>query len=108
MKKGRLTEIIKQVIARINLPEDTEMKEEIIWQRLKRGAIFCVNGKCYSSPLLPLEPTFVSIIIQMAHIHQCLTPSQGLCLVNSLIKNTPAQQDLIKFKEKYSHVTSEP
>lgn len=81
--------IIKQVIARVNLPEDTEIKEEIIRQRFKRGAIFCVNGKGRSSPLLPLEPMFVSIIIQMAQICQCLTPSEGIYMVKPLIKKYP-------------------
>ena len=38
----------------------------------------------------------------MARIRQCLSPSQGLALVNSLIDEQPIQQDLIQWKTKFS------
>ena len=39
----------------------------------------------------------------MARVRRCLSLSKGLSLVNSLIKDQPLQQDLIKWKQKYSH-----
>ena len=50
------------------------------------------------SPLLRIEPIIVSIIVQMARMRQCLTPSKGLLLVNSLISGTKIQQDLVEWK----------
>ena len=50
------------------------------------------------SPLLRIEPIIVSIIVQMARMRQCLTPSKGLLLVNSLISGTKIQQDLMEWK----------
>ena len=41
---------------------------------------------------------------QMARIRACLTPSDGLRLINSLIVDTNAQETLFAWKEKYSHI----
>ena len=51
------------------------------------------------SPLAPIEPIIVEIILQMARIRQCLTPSRALRLVNDLIDGTKIQQDLIQWKK---------
>ena len=51
------------------------------------------------SPLLRIEPVIVEIILQMARIRQCLCPSKGLQLVNSIIKGTKIQDELIKWKQ---------
>ena len=56
-----------------------------------------------TSPLISIEPQIVAILIQMAQIRQCLNPSEAVQLINSLIKGTQLQQDLIKWKMKYSH-----
>jgi len=48
------------------------------------------------SPLLKIEPAIVSIIVQMACMRQCLNPSKGLLLVNSLIEGTKIQEELIE------------
>ena len=42
----------------------------------------------------------VEIILQMARIRQCLIPSKGLQLVNSLINGTKLQQELIAWKKR--------
>ena len=51
------------------------------------------------SPLLKIEPAIVSIIVQMARMRQCLNPSKGLLLVNSLIRGTKIQEELIEWKK---------
>ena len=38
----------------------------------------------------------------MARVWKCLTPSQGVALVNSMIEGTKIQTKLMKFKKKYS------
>ena len=54
-------------------------------------------------PLISFEPQIVAILVQMAQIRQCLTPSEAVQLINSLIRGTQLQQGLIKWKVKYSH-----
>ena len=44
---------------------------------------------------------FVSTIVQMARIHQSLTPTQGLALINNKIEVTSEQAALATFKTKY-------
>ncbi len=51
------------------------------------------------TPLAPIEPIIVEIILQMARIRQCLTPSRALRLINELIDGAKIQQDLIKWKK---------
>ena len=52
------------------------------------------------SPLERIEPIIVNIIVQMARMRQCLTPSKGLMLLNSLIAGTRIQRDLVAWKQK--------
>ena len=57
----------------------------------------------HTSPLASIDDVVVNIILMMARVRQCLNPSKGLATVNSLIKNQPLQQDLINWKQRYSH-----
>ena len=50
------------------------------------------------SPLVKIEPIIVNIIVQTARMRQCLTPSKGLMLVNSLINGTSVPKKLIEWK----------
>ena len=58
------------------------------------------------SPLVKIEPTILGIIIQMARMRQCLTPSRALSLINSLIKDTPIQEELVAWKATNTPNTS--
>ena len=100
MKRGSLTSLIARIKAKNNVGADVVIAECTIRQRIKRDAVFTNGGRGHDSPLLPLEPTIVKIIIQMSRIRQCMTPSQGLKLVNCMIAGTPVQDDLILFKER--------
>lgn len=68
--------------------------------------MFIAHPKGQISPLLPIEPTIVSVIIQLARIRQCINPTQVISLINSMIKDSPVQDDLIKFK-KSTGITGE-
>ena len=85
-----------------NLPDDAEITQHSIRRRIERKKVF-VTQTGLSSPLLALENTIVTLLIQMGRIRQCLSPSQSLQLVNSLIDGTKAQQDLIQWKTKYTN-----
>lgn len=51
------------------------------------------------SPLLPVEPKIVTVIIQLARIRDCIRPSLGIQLVNSMIDGTPVQKALMEHKK---------
>jgi len=38
----------------------------------------------------------------MARMRQCITPTQGLSLVNSLTEQTPVHRDFVAFKKRVS------
>ena len=99
MKKGRLSELIKETKEKNNLPLDAVITETQIRQRLKRNAPMTVNHAGKTSPLAPVEPRIVSTIVQMARIRMAISPSQGIRLINDLIDGTPVQKDLIKMKK---------
>ena len=99
MRKGRLSEIIESVTEKNNL-HDVTISCESMRQRVKRKKIITVVDRGVPSPLLNIEPTIVSTIIQLSRIRQSITPSQGIMLVNSIINGTPAQADLINWKMK--------
>jgi len=73
--------------------------------RIKRKKIHvprCTGG--LYSPLLSIEAGAIEVMKQMARIRASLTPSDGLRLINSSIVGTEAQEDLIDWKQKYSHI----
>ena len=103
LKRGRLDEIIEESKSRNGLPEDLTINKNLIRQRMKQTVVVNTPHSGLTSPLISIEPLIVGILIQMAQIRQCLTPSEAVQLINSLIKDTQLQQDLIKWKMKYSH-----
>ena len=96
-KKGALKEIIESVSEIRGL--DKHISPAAIRRRIDRKSLVShhvAGGQM--SPLQRMEPTVVEIILQMARICQCLTPSKGLQLINSLIKGTAIQKELIAWK----------
>ena len=99
MQKGLLKNIIKSVAEKRGVTKF--ISPEAIRRRIDRKSHVShhlAGGKI--SPLQRMEPTVVEIILQMARIRQCLTPSKGLQLINSLIKGTQLQKDLIAWKKE--------
>ena len=104
MRKGRLAEIIRDVKKRRSLPDDFDVPSALVRKRSQRNNLMLVNknGRGNVSPLLQYEPTFVDLMIQMGRIHRSLTPSGALALINDSIATTPAQDALIKWKQKHN------
>lgn len=99
MKPGTLKDIIRTVksIRRVTkdiLPDAIRCHIH----RKKPTSHHVAGGQV--SPLMRIELVVVEIILQMARIHQCLCPSKGLELVNSLIKSTWIQEELIQWKRR--------
>ena len=102
MRKGRLAEIISSIEQKRNLPVGSTIKESLVRKRITRGKSFITTKKGLQSPLLAMENLLVRTIIQMARVRQCLTPSQGVALVNSMIEGTQIKTKLMNWKKKYS------
>ena len=96
---GLLQEIINDVSKKRNLPSSYVIKADSIQKRIKRGNV-SAKSCGLTSPLVALETIVVTIVIQMARIRQCLTPSCGVVLVNSLISGNKLEEDLIKWKKE--------
>ena len=106
LKRGRLDEIISDIKKRNCLPDDFTVDKQLIRQREKTGNIFITqdNGG-HLSPLQPVEAKVIATIVQMARIRQCLSPSQGVHLINSMIDGTHVQRELTELKRKFLHGT---
>ena len=100
MKKGRLLEIIKEVTNDNSLPYAIDTSS--IWQRFKRNKLMIIARPSQISPLLPIEPNSVSVIIKLDCIWQCSSPTLGLLLINSKIQCTTVREDLIWNKQRVS------
>ena len=98
IKYGALRDLIKSVKSARHIKAD--ISSSAIRRRVHRNRLVnhhIAGGQV--SPLLKIEPLIVEIILQMARIRQCLCPSKGLQLVNSIIKGTKMQEELIKWKQ---------
>ena len=103
LKNGKIKDIIQKHKILKNL-EDVDVPVKTIRTRYDRRKIV-VNHDHHGglqSPLLEIDDAVVKIALMMARIRQCLCPSKGLALVNSLIENQPIQKRLIEWKRKYS------
>ena len=100
VEKNTLQTIINQIVKKRKLPNEVSINIDTIRRRVSRKSHF-VTQTGVSTPLACLEEIIVTIVIQMARIRQCLSPSKGLRLVNSVIAGTDAQADLIKWKTRH-------
>ena len=102
-KNGQLRQIIESHKKKRNL-EDVDVPKATIRMRIQRNHSIVHHNHHggLQSPLLELDDTVVNVALMMARIRQCLSPSKGLALVNSLINNQPIQQRLIDWKRKFS------
>ena len=99
VSKGSLVQLIDDVRRKRNIKE--QISPMAIRKRVYRNSLeshHMAGGQV--SPLVKIEPVIVSIIVQMARMRQCLNPSKGLLLVNSLISGTKIQKELIEWKKK--------
>ena len=60
-----------------------------------------VNHPGHMSPLAEIKSEVASVITHTVRLRQCLTPSQAVQLVNSVINGTATQNKLINWKVKY-------
>ncbi len=68
-----------------------------IMNRNKRGALTSHHGA--KSPLEEVKLALVKICIQMGKLHQPLSCMEAIALMNSMIENTQAKQQLVDFHQ---------
>ena len=91
LRKGTYENIVTEVKKKRNLPISFDVCPKTIRQRIARESTLVLH-RGTASPLKDLEPSIVSTIIQICRICQSLTATEGLSLVNSMIKGTKAQE----------------
>ena len=106
VKCGTLKKITDEVKGELKLNKNVNISPSAIRQRYYRKKEVCHHVAGHISPLEKIEPTVISIIIHMGRIRQSLSPSQGLRLVNSLIKGTEIEKELVQWKQKFSNNNS--
>ena len=99
-QKGLLDQIIKKQKEVFGLDDSVEIKHRTVWERLRRNILQPVRKPGPKSPLAELEDTIIDIAIQMCRCRQPLTTSEGLVLVNSLIKGTKYETMVSEFQTK--------
>jgi hypothetical protein len=96
---GYLTNLIRDTKTAKGIPKDYYISEKTIKARIIRKKLHPPHPGT-SSPLEGAEEAVVQILIQMGNIRQPLTATEGLQLMNGLIKNQDLQRKLIDFKLK--------
>ena len=91
-------ECSSRVIHKRNLPTSFQYSRGTADTRIKRKRL-CAEG--IDSPLLHIEHQIVSLLICMSKMKHSLKTSEAINLINSLIKATDHQTELIEWKKKH-------
>ena len=95
--RGYLDDLIIAEKHQYGLPQDFYISRETILSRSKRkNPATAVTA----SPIEGAEESLVQICITMGNVRQPLTPTEGIQLMNSLIKDRDLQKDLIEYKKR--------
>lgn len=85
--------IVDNTKKKYNLPDETEIQKRTIIRRIERNKMFVMvhERQGAPSPLAPIEPSIVELVISMSKIRQCLSSPEIKDLVNSCIDGTDYQ-----------------
>ena len=101
MKKGLLDQIIQDVKTRHNV-EHFEIPLATIRKRISRKNL-APPHRGLVSPMEKIEPMLVELCIRLGRARQPLKCKNFLPLVNSIIKGSLTEKEVIEFKARYSH-----
>ena len=102
LKNGELKQIIQKHKERCDLRDVNVPEITIRMRSVRKKPVTNAGHGGLVSPLIEIDDVVVKMILMMARIRQCLTPSTGLALVNSLIDKQPIQDKSIAWKQKFS------
>jgi hypothetical protein len=94
-----LAKLIREKKRANGVPDSYYIAEKTIINRIKKRRLDPSHPGVFS-PIAAAEEALVQICIMMGNVRQPLTPTEGLLVMNSLIKNQELQQKLIEFKLK--------
>jgi phage terminase small subunit len=97
VSRGYLHKLIREKKTAHGIPNSYYISEKTIKNRIKRRRIDPPHPGV-TSPLAAAEETLVQLCIMMGNVRQPLTPTEGLQVMNSLIKGQGLQLKLIEFK----------
>ena len=100
--KGTYVSIFNKVKHEMKLDDSFKFSYESCRSRIRREKLF-PNGIGCKSPLIDVEPKFIEIILSMSDIGCPVSVGETICLLQSLINNTPAQERLKDFQRKIFH-----
>ncbi len=117
VEDGWFNETVEKVKRTRNLCATFTLSHATARTRINRGNMLLpVDNHCGpDSPLAAIEPSLISMALQLAKARIPLSSAQALCMINAAITGTDSQQKLIKFKqqtnnqqptEKYGTVSS--
>ena len=85
MKKGEFEKIIEEARKKFDATE-CSLSIKTVQSRFRRGNLL-VHHRGTNSPMPPLEPDLLEIVLQKGQMNQSLTVGEGLQLANSMIKS---------------------
>ena len=99
LARHKYKEIHDGVIKTLCLNEAFSVSFELIKSRLRRNRQVLMTRGGVSSPLAPIEPVVMQIVVWKQEAGQPITPKEGLALVNSMIDGKPLQETLKTFQQ---------
>jgi hypothetical protein len=101
MKQGLLDQIIQDTKRRNKL-EHLEISKKMIRMRISRRSL-APPHRGLVSPMEQIEPMLVELCIRLGRARQPMKCKNFIPLVNSIIKGTLTEKEVIEFKARYSH-----
>ena len=101
-ENGTYLSIFNKVKKEMKLDDSFNFTHKSCLSRIKREKLF-PNGTGSKSPLVDVEPKFIDIILSLADIGTPVSVGETMCLLQSLIHNTPSQQRLKDYQRKIFH-----
>lgn len=99
--KGKLASLIIEAREKFNLREDQKISEGTIKSRVKRGNLKGKDGTIwFHTPMKEVEPFLVATVVQLIRFDKALNKNEFLQLAHSVIKGTPTEQKVIRWKKK--------
>ena len=111
LSHGSLESIIRKVLADSNLSitkPNFFIPHNNVRSRVKRGADLIKSSLGVFSPLASVEPYLVSICMHKAQIGQPMGMTEGISMINSMIKGTTHQVTMVNLKKRLKSKQDKP
>jgi hypothetical protein len=97
--KGTYDKIIKEAEEKNNLGEGSISKYMLL-MRLREMRKTITGGKGHVSSMISIEAHFIDLILQLASMHQPLTATDTLNVINSMVETSKLGKEVMEWKKK--------